>query len=138
MPDDHPEAMTLLCDALHHRLRALHNAPLLDVLDHVAKLVDKYDCSAAMMGTSTAWLHKLSVEAKRADYKVFERLLPVAYLFDNAPAFRDITKDLIYHYRGSFSSFGYKVGNILPVEVFGKDLKSVVHDWKISLNMSLN
>ncbi|KAF2135727.1 uncharacterized protein K452DRAFT_238843 [Aplosporella prunicola CBS 121167] len=121
MPDDEPEAMKLLCDALHHRLEDTLTAPRGSLLDHVVKLVDKYDCSAAMMGISTVWMYKLIEDAKYMDYEGWERLLPVAYLFNNAQSFYEVTKGLVYHYDGFFSSIEHEMMDCLPTGVLGKD-----------------
>ena len=55
LPDDDPEALGLVCCALHHRQIAPHRI-IVEKLGKVAAVCDKYDLAEALAPWSSLWL----------------------------------------------------------------------------------
>ena len=93
LPDDDEEAMTALCNILHYRFDLVPKKLHSDVLEELAVLADKYDCANALSMWSAQYLAGLLEQEESIDYST--KLLP-AYFFNDAKAFRQITKAMVY------------------------------------------
>ena len=93
LPDDDEEAMTALCSILHYRFDLVPKKLHSDVLEELALLADKYDCVNALSMWSAQHLAGLLEQEEHVDYNT--KLLP-AYYFNDAKAFRQITKAMVY------------------------------------------
>ncbi|KAF4544999.1 BTB/POZ domain containing protein [Lasiodiplodia theobromae] len=84
LPDDHPEAMKLICEVLHHQHDA-HKAeyPEWKLVAHVSRLTNKYFLQKALSYASEQWLtyHVDRVRKNHYTDAEAEELLATAYLF---------------------------------------------------------
>lgn len=60
LPDDDPEALTMICQVAHLRNDDVPGHINLPVLLQVARLADKYDCSEALRYVTRQWMKTLS------------------------------------------------------------------------------
>jgi hypothetical protein len=99
LPEDHPEAMTLLCNCLHFRVDHIPRDVELSVLKTLAILCDKYDAARAISPWSILWLQRWET----TEYEdCFEGLLAIIYALDCAEAFTKISRKAILDQVGSF------------------------------------
>ena len=96
LPDDDEEAMTALCNILHYRFDLVPKKLHSDVLEALALLADKYDCVNALSMWSAQHLASLLEQEESINYNT--KLLP-AYYFNDAKAFRQITKAMVYEFQ---------------------------------------
>ncbi|XMA13667.1 hypothetical protein WAI453_006458 [Rhynchosporium graminicola] len=90
LPEDNALALKVICAVLHHRNNEVpQTLAATDVLG-VAVAADKYDCVDALKFASGVWLLPGEIEAE--DLML---LTAAAYLFQNAKAFKEITRELI-------------------------------------------
>lgn len=116
LPEDNAVAMKIICSIIHHQNREVPQ-PLAagDVLA-VAVTADKYDCVQVLKFASDSWLRPSGDEAGN-----LMLLAAAAYLFQNAQAFKEITKALILDYHGSYLTLSCKeVESAMPWKVFCK------------------
>lgn len=78
--------MRILCLVLHLANHMLRTTPSSGQLFHFSEMVDKYDCSTAVMHTSRIWLSE-----QAALGRVDNLHLCSAYLLDDAESFRRLT-----------------------------------------------
>lgn len=125
LPDDDLSGVTILCNYLHHRHLSLPKSPSLDLVVGVARVADKYDCTAILRPVVAAWmrpyLFKASAEPQLRD------LLALACLFDDAWSFKTVTAQILL---ANGKNFGYlrngKLSHAIPESVFGKPGNSFV------------
>lgn len=107
LPEDHPEAMELICEVLHHQHDA-HKAeyPEWKLVAHISRLTNKYFLQKALGYASEQWLTYYVGRARENHYKGSEakELLATAYLYDCPRLFRIIQKDSI-HVRSSSTAY---------------------------------
>ena len=116
LPEDDKEAMLVLCQVLH--FRKVEGCPSINLLNNVAILCDKYDCSQALHFASSTWL---AAYLPFVDQPNHEGLLADAYLFKNPAYFQAYTKRLITTCSGTFDQvFLYGGGDVLPAWVKSK------------------
>lgn len=97
LPDDDAVGMKYLCAVMHHQNKMIPaTLPVQDVLN-IAVLADKYDFVDAFSFTSAAWLLPGNKEARD-----LMTLAAAASWFQNAQAFKAITKALIVDYGDSY------------------------------------
>lgn len=82
LPDDNPEALTLVCHVLHYRRDIPHRISL-ELLEKVAILCDKYDLAIVLMPWSEVWLHQIDGQGE-ASWAI---MLCIASIFGNHRAF---------------------------------------------------
>ena len=117
IPDDDAEVMTTICNVIHH-----HNDLVPDVLSpkEVVKLAitaDKYDCAVALKHAMAKWLELRDVKHPNE----LLCLMAAAYLFNNAKAFEETTRELIFNHRHCYITLAEgDYGDILPWKTFGK------------------
>ncbi|KAF8857824.1 hypothetical protein BDZ45DRAFT_422472 [Acephala macrosclerotiorum] len=101
LPEDDPEAMTLLCNCLHFRTDHIPRNVKFSQLKALAVLCDKYNVAKAISAWSILWLQKWET-SKCEDG--FEGLLAVAYALDCAEAFAKLSKKAILNQVGPFDT----------------------------------
>lgn len=105
LPDDHPEAMKLICEVLHHQHDA-HKAeyPEWKLVAHVSRLTNKYFLQKALGYASERWLTYHVDRIRKNHYTDAEanELLATAYLYDCPRLFRTISRDLVVYHRFTF------------------------------------
>lgn len=101
LPEDDPEAMTLLCNCLHFRTDHIPRNVDFSLLKALAILCDKYNVARAISAWNILWLQKWET-SKCEDG--FEGLLVVIYALDCAEAFAKISKKAILDQVGPFNT----------------------------------
>lgn len=88
LPDDNPTAMGILCHILHFQYDQVP-IPSFTVLESLAILVDKYDCSRAVKPLASSWIQRWpgSFEAEDSYFK----LIHIAFAFDLPEVFYNAT-----------------------------------------------
>ena len=114
--DDDRDGLLLLCKVLHFQttkdIQGIH------VLDAIATISDKYQCTPAIKYPSTVWLTEYLSHIGETGY---ESLLTICYKFDNAAMFESYTKELIQRNTDGFKKLaGYNSEDILPPQTYGK------------------
>lgn len=100
LPDDDPAALEMLCDILHYKFNANARVTIADLFG-LACVADKYKCaeSVGLVATKLCEPHvetAMKWEGQNHGGMHFA-LLRVAYLFDNAALFQELTRDLAFH-----------------------------------------
>jgi hypothetical protein len=117
LPDDDPEAMTVLCNCLHFRSDKIPRNVEFLLLRSLAVLCDKYDCATAISAWCTLWLQRWETD-KCEDG--FEGLLIVIYALDCAEAFTKATKKALLEQVGSFDTHKVLDGlDTVPLSLIG-------------------
>lgn len=95
LPDDDPEAMLWICEALHFRQ---HTTPEISfpLLEKLAGLCDKYDLSLALSPWSDVWLSHFKGSKDGEDH--FTKMLWISRELGNHRAFWRISKDMMRCY----------------------------------------
>ncbi|TVY71521.1 hypothetical protein LSUE1_G005374 [Lachnellula suecica] len=101
LPEDDPEAMTLLCNCLHFRTDHIPRNIEFPLIKALAILCDKYDTGKAISAWSVLWFQKWET-SKCEDG--FEGLLMAIYALDCAEAFAKISKMAILEQVGPFDT----------------------------------
>jgi hypothetical protein len=116
LPEDNASALKLVCAIIHHQNNIVpQNLAAGDVLG-IAIVADKYDCVDALKFASGNWLQLGENEA--GDLMI---LTAAAYLFQNARAFKEITRALIlYHDDPYFALSREEVESTMTWTVFCK------------------
>lgn len=103
LPEDDAMWMKCICEIIHHRPGSLAESLSVSDILGIAHMVDKYDFIAAMALTSGMLL--LSGNRKADELMV---LMVAAFLFQNASAFKMITKSLILNHGDSYLAISNK------------------------------
>lgn len=103
LPEDDVVGMKFICALIHHRHEFMPEFLSMYGILGVAFMVDKYDFIDAMALPSGMLLASENQEAD--ELMVF---MVAAFLFQNGPAFRRITKSLILDYGGSYLAVSNK------------------------------
>ena len=93
LPEENGAALKLICAIIHHQNNMVPQTLAADVVLGIAVTADKYDCFDALKFASGNWLQPR--QNKAGDLML---LTAAAYLFQNAQAFKEITKALILNY----------------------------------------
>ncbi|EFR00967.1 hypothetical protein MGYG_03969 [Nannizzia gypsea CBS 118893] len=115
LPKDNAMAMKYICAIIHYRNDMVPGAIASDDILKVAVTADKYNFIDALRFASASWLlYSQGMEAND-----LMNLTAAAYAFQNAQAFRDLTKALILDYGGSYISlFTDNIGSVMGWKVF--------------------
>jgi hypothetical protein len=117
IPDDDAEVITTISNVIHHR-----NDLVPDVLSpkevvKLAIITDKYDCAITLKHAMAKWLELRDVKHPQE----LLCLMAAAYLFNNAKAFEETTRELIFNHRHCYITLAEgDYGDILPWKTFGK------------------
>ncbi|KAL7909984.1 hypothetical protein GGI35DRAFT_468975 [Trichoderma velutinum] len=97
LPEDNAAALKIICFIIHHQNSEVPQTLAAGDVLAVAVTADKYDCVEALRFASESWLRTTRDKAGN-----LMLLTAAAYLFQNAQAFKEITKALILDYDGPY------------------------------------
>ena len=89
--------MKIICSVIHHRNKDVPQTLAASDILAIAVTADKYDCVHALRFAGESWLRSSRDEAGN-----LMLLTAAAYLFQNAQAFKEITRALILDYDGPY------------------------------------
>ncbi|KKP06387.1 hypothetical protein THAR02_01535 [Trichoderma harzianum] len=114
LPEDNAAAMKIICSVIHHQRSEVPRTLAADDVLAVAVAADKYDCVEALELASDRWLRPSGDEAGN-----LMLLTAAAYLFQNAQAFKELTKALILDYKDPYLTLSCReVESAMPWKVF--------------------
>ncbi|QDS72102.1 hypothetical protein FKW77_003506 [Venturia effusa] len=132
LPDDDPQALTMLCETLHHVTRDFTSTNDLEMFRKFFAIIDKYETLRACQYTGRAWLERFSCEWIEAEAykdwnppgeakkypKINGELLRYAHCFDDFRTFQAITRGLVVRPNGPSDLWSYaKYDSRFPVNV---------------------
>ena len=118
LPEDDPEAMTILCRALHHVNRLIPGHLDTALLEKIAILCNKYDCTTALTPHAKVWIiYGLDFHPGPCD---LDRLLFAAYLLDVPPEFGSVAGELLFNHEGRIVDLQVAEPALFPDQVLGK------------------
>lgn len=97
LPEDHAEGLKHICAVIHHRNELLPKDLKATVILEIAIMADKYDFTGALRFAYEYWLQP---QARIPQDTMV--IAASAYLFRNAQAFRELTKDMVLDYSGPY------------------------------------
>jgi hypothetical protein len=97
MPEDNAATLKLICAIIHHRNKKVPETLAAGDVLGVAVTADKYDCVDALKFATGNWLRPSKNEAGNLMF-----LTAAAYLFQNAQAFKEITRAMILNHDGPY------------------------------------
>ncbi|KAK5734723.1 hypothetical protein LTR17_008653 [Elasticomyces elasticus] len=97
LPDDDPEAMIMLCRALHLQLVAMPEVLTPAALLALSVVTDKYDCRGTLRFASEIWIRNALPMAAPLD---LINLLIAAYMFQQAKVFNAVGREVILKSEG--------------------------------------
>ena len=95
LPDDDPDAITTLCNAVHLRSSRVSVASFAS-LEKLGLLCDKYDCAEALAPWSTRWLSTWQGSLDGEDR--YLKMVYVAYAYDHHDVFWDASLNVLKCY----------------------------------------
>ncbi|KAM6484669.1 hypothetical protein HDV62DRAFT_304104 [Trichoderma sp. SZMC 28011] len=114
LPEDNAAALKIMCSVIHHQRSEVPRTLAAGDVLAVAVATDKYDCVEALSFASDGWLRPSRDEAGN-----LMLLTAAAYLFQNAQAFKELTKALILDYKDSYLTLSCReVESAMPWKVF--------------------
>lgn len=117
LPDDNAQAMTILCQIIHHRARGfLVDTVTIDLLEKLAIVTDKYACADAIGFASRYWLEQYDNASSE------DRIMITSYLFNDAKVFNSSSRRALMTSKGDFSALREKFdpNHMVPERLFGK------------------
>lgn len=93
LPDDNPDALTVLFHTLHFSSKRTFHSLGADLQLHVAQSADKYQCTTSISGESGRWLRSLS-KSDQATSTLWT-LSTIAFLMGRTDEFSNITAKLV-------------------------------------------
>jgi hypothetical protein len=127
LPEDNAAALKIICSIIHHQNREVPQTLAAGNVLAVAVTADKYDCVDALRFASESWLRTSTDKPGN-----LMLLTAAAYLFQNAQAFKDITRALVLDYDGPYLALSSKkVESALTWRVFCKYLRTQVMGLEI-------
>ena len=118
LPDDNAAALTIICAIIHHRNKEVPQTLAAGDVLKVAVTADKYQCTDALRFASGNWLQPRKYKA--GDLML---LTAAAYLLQDAPAFKEVTKTMILDYSGPYLALSCEeVESTMTWKVFCKYL----------------
>ncbi|KAL2068131.1 hypothetical protein VTL71DRAFT_16229 [Oculimacula yallundae] len=114
LPEDNADALKIICTVIHHQNdKVPQTLAAADILE-VATAADKYDCVNALKFASRNWLLRGKKEA--GDLML---LTAAAYVFQDAQAFKETTRELILNHDGPYFALSCdKVESAMDWRVF--------------------
>ena len=104
LPEDHADALTIICRVLHGRNDGVPEPVDGPVLVNVAIAADKFDLAVPLRYAIQEWLRCGSV----SDAKKLWHLMIAAYWFGNEAKFSEITQALVLHHAGSYRQLAFE------------------------------
>ena len=118
LPEDDPEAMTIVCQILHHKNHLVPGHLDTTLLEKIAVLCNKYDCTIALTAHSKVWiLYGLDSHPSACD---LDRLLFAAYLLDIPLEFGRVACELVSTHKGRIVDLQVTEPALFPDQVLGK------------------
>jgi len=122
LPEDNAAALKVICAVIHHRNNDVPQTLAAGDVLGVAVTADKYDCVDALKFASGNWLRP----CKNVPVNLMF-LTAAAFLFQNAQAFKEITRELILKHDGTYLALSCEeVESAMTWRVFCK-----YHSWSI-------
>lgn len=120
LPEDNGTALGHICAIIHHKNKSVPQTLAAGDTLSIAVAADKYDCVQALKFASGNWLLPRGNEA--GDLML---LAAAAYLFQDAGAFKEITKALILDHGGPYLALSCdEVESAMTLRVFCKRLNN--------------
>ena len=98
MLEDDAEVMEIMLNVIHSCNNVVNDGLDVGRILQVAITADKFDCKVALAFAIKVWLNCANI----TDSNQLWRLLRVAYWFDNAKSFKEISLGLMLYHRGSY------------------------------------
>ncbi|KAJ5952340.1 uncharacterized protein N7479_010753 [Penicillium vulpinum] len=118
LPEDNAMVMEYICAIIHHPNNILPSTMTPHGILEVAITATKYNFVDALRFASKSWLQTRNVKADE-----LMALTAAAYAFQNAQAFRDLTKALILNYGDSYLALSTeRIESVMNWKVFCKVL----------------
>ncbi|TLS27827.1 hypothetical protein PpBr36_02049 [Pyricularia pennisetigena] len=112
LPADNVNAMLILCKVLHFKLQM--PTPSLKLMEILAVLCDKYQCTPILRFCGSTWLHTHREAMSKTDINEdFSRLFLFAYLADLAQEFNELAWQILLYNKGPI--VGDKTGTQLLI-----------------------
>lgn len=102
LPDDDEEVFTMFCHMAHHKMEGIPDTLKPDALAKFAEICKKYDCIRPFTHSSFRWLQ---LDLRPYSFTDLNKLLFAAYTLDIGDAFEEISRRILSHQRGYFSTF---------------------------------
>lgn len=93
LPDDDPEALTLLFHIIHFSPRRKYDHPHVDLMLQLVQLADKYDCARPVQDASERWLRAHARTEQDLDVLVI--LIAIAFFIESEEEFQLNTAALV-------------------------------------------
>jgi hypothetical protein len=127
LPEDNAAALKLICAIIHHRNKMVPQSLSAGDVLGIAATAHKYDCVDALKFASGNWLQPRKNEA--GDLML---LTAAAYLFQNAQAFKELTKAMILNHGGPYLALSCEeVESAMTWRVFCKYLNDQFGAFRI-------
>lgn len=97
LPEDNAAALKIICLIIHHQNNDVPQTLAPGDILAIAVTADKYDCVHALRFASESWLRPSTDKSNN-----LMLLTAAAYLFQNAKAFKEITRALVLDYNGPY------------------------------------
>ncbi|KAF9700858.1 hypothetical protein EKO04_000268 [Ascochyta lentis] len=131
LPEDDADLMAIVCKIIHAQSADLSVTMTPTQLADIAMLCHKYDCVEAVRAWTLIWVANILKGPMTAD---FEKSLTAAYLFDMAPEFQQLSRNLIRDRSGLLSISAMSNGGDFPPLLL---LESVVKEQYETQNRAL-
>lgn len=92
LPDDHPDALVILLNIVHGRLRRVPRRVSLHVLRHISVLVDKYQLQESVEVFSDMWVEELKGSIPLSFTKDLLPWICISWIFKRLAEFRLTTQ----------------------------------------------
>lgn len=101
LPDDDAEVFTIICHIAHHKMESIPDTLKPEALAKFAEICKKYDCIRSFTHSSFRWLQ---LDLRPYSLTDLNKLLFAAYTLNIGDAFEKISRRILFHQRGSFST----------------------------------
>lgn len=119
LPDDDPQALTILLDIVHHRPRRVPRTVAQGVLVQLARLIDKYCLHEAVELFSPQWIDSFVPIRDRTYY--YAELMAIYCCFGRRTEFKTITHEVTRMSSKCFDAAGLPI----PAEYISKSSQSL-------------
>ncbi|KAK5988328.1 hypothetical protein PT974_12478 [Cladobotryum mycophilum] len=104
-PIFNPEAFEIIMNIIHAQNHKLPDKPTLDMLAHIAAIVDDLACQNAVVHFATLWLHQINPRPPSYPCLKLSQLILISSVFRNSDLFRSSTAEAILSYTGHMSTY---------------------------------
>ncbi len=117
LPEDDPEAVTLLCNILHFRSRLVPARIPFPLLEKLALVCDKYDTAGAVTPWSTLWFQQWVGSLTGEDR--YAKVLCLSYAYDNRKAFYEASSNFLQYTADSTVEDSMEGPSLVPDPLIG-------------------